>query len=265
MASSPHNGPRTDQSLQDFEDKMRRAWENASKKEYASVGKDLPRLANRTSILVIDNGQLVKDGILEAKAEHEVASGLNCLTTVIYTVAKELESSDVVDKLLEPLASLSAKMIEDVEKKTLDLQMETQTIMNKYLENTKTVRVFQAIHQQIIFPCVERLKLTAMQGMEMTKDVRGSDGWKVEIEISPKTAEFGGAVSVMHVRREQSLHPEASPSHWEFEYSVRMVFDLGMEQMKSVMLRINHIKFHPEMPQAEKDAIHCHITEHLIV
>eukprot|EP00475_Leptophrys_vorax_P006065 TRINITY_DN13709_c0_g1_i1.p1 TRINITY_DN13709_c0_g1~~TRINITY_DN13709_c0_g1_i1.p1 ORF type:complete len:269 (-),score=55.62 TRINITY_DN13709_c0_g1_i1:42-848(-) len=268
MSSSADRPPQT---ISEFEDKIRRAWEHASGKDYASIGKDLPRLANRTSVVVTGRGQILNDGRLAddwkgADAdEFEGQTTLNPLTLVIYSVARELEGPEVAARLRDPLVSLNAKMVEDAEKKTLDLMTETQNILLEHLRGSRTAKVFQCIHQQMIFPCVERLKLNAMKGMEMTKDVRGQDGWKVEIEINPGHEQFGGAISVMHVRREQSLHPADSPSHWEFEYSVRMVFDWDMENLKSSILRINNIHFHPDIPAAEKDAIHAHITGNLVV
>ena len=64
-----------------------------------------------------------------------------------------------------------------------------------------------------------------------------------------------GRVWITHVRREQSMEPEESATHFEVEWEIRLSFDRGMQECRAVFLRIQDLIFHPEMPLERKQQI----------
>lgn len=158
---------------------------------------------------------------------------------VVLTVVQVLESPEVLSKAQHAFAAASQSMSVGSDHQSILEEIFTSAIGLYSL----TWRVFQSIHQSILFPAIAYLhsKLySARDGRVGTlKDVRRPDGWTAEVYV-------GAAIYVTHQRWEQSLHPPDSPLHFEVRWEMRLSFDRQMQQLRAVILRIQEIKFHEQ-------------------
>jgi hypothetical protein len=158
---------------------------------------------------------------------------------VVLTVVQVLETPEVLSAAQQAFSAASRNM---------SVGSDHQSILEEIFTShiglySRTFKVFQAIHQSILFPAIAYLhsKLySSRDGLVGTlKDVRRSDGWTVEIYV-------GAAVYVTHQRWEQSLHPTDSPLHFEVRWEMRLSFDLQLQQLRAVILRIQELRFHEQ-------------------
>ena len=118
--------------------------------------------------------------------------------------------------------------------------------------SSRTFKVFQAIHQSILFPAISYLheNLYSHPKIGNMKDVRRADGWTVLIYIT-----HHGAIYVTHQRWEQSLHPESDPRHFEVRWEMRLSFDRDMQALRAVILRIQELRFSEDATPAYRQQI----------
>jgi hypothetical protein len=79
------------------------------------------------------------------------------------------------------------------------------------LIDTAVFRVFQSVHQSILFPAVYLLRTRLFShsaDVGLLRDVRRPDGWTVELLLGK------GVITVTHHRCEQNLAPENDASHF---------------------------------------------------
>lgn len=70
----------------------------------------------------------------------------------------------------------------------------------------------------------------------------------------------GKAISITHTRWEQSLHPPASPLHFEVCWEVRLSFDVRLTELKAALMRIQDIKFNEAATDEYKSDIRKALT-----
>ena len=80
------------------------------------------------------------------------------------------------------------------------------------------------------------------------KDVRRADGWTVNVYL-------GDAVTIEHVRWEQSLDAVDSPGHFEIQWKVQMSFDRQLSDMKAVFVRVLQVVCSPNMDKNTRQEI----------
>jgi len=149
---------------------------------------------------------------------------------VIMGVAQRLEESQKVKELKDYIQQILLK------ENFSDLEFEVADIFEKLGVESKTAKLFQAIHQNIIFAAVFQLKVK-VPNLTLTRDVRTREGWRISVVFS------NNIVTVIHRRREQSLATAPSDEQFWFEWELRILFDQQMTKLHSAMLRITDLGF----------------------
>jgi len=109
-------------------------------------------------------------------------------------------------------------------------------------EDCKTTKLFKVVNQSVIFPAAYQLK-TAVP-TEMTKDVRSSDGWRINIF-------FGhDVIAVTHFRKEQGLKED-----FEYEWELRMTFDKELKDLQAALMRVIDLKFSDSYPPEKRQIL----------
>jgi len=78
------------------------------------------------------------------------------------------------------------------------------------------------------------------------KDLRGS--WRIEIHIDPDT------LSISHLKRERSFEDD-SADYFEFEWSLKLIFDRQLTRVLDVFLFIDDIAFGDKMDKSKRQKI----------
>jgi len=196
-----------------------------------SVVKDLPRLAKRIE-LEDTTGIFYK----AAAQEKNEKSHLQTLVEIVQEVVSRLEAPERVEQI-KPI--LDKIYDENKDNPNADIHYLFKEFFRDVLtENCKTTKLFKVVNQSVIFPATYHLKTTVTT--EMTKDVRSSDGWRINIF-------FGyDVIAVTHFRKEQGMKED-----FEFEWELRMSFDKELVDMQASLMRIIDLKFRDGFP-AEK-------------
>lgn len=126
-------------------------------------------------------------------------------------------------------------------------------------------RVFQAIHQSILFPAIFFLKTTVFCDVGPLKDVRRADGWFVDVQVQSVQCidhSAGGSevaasrLTVTHHRSEQSVEAPDDANHFEIGWELRMSFDAPrVSELKAAMLRLATVSFHEHVGVARRAQI----------
>ncbi|GAM25920.1 hypothetical protein SAMD00019534_090950, partial [Acytostelium subglobosum LB1] len=248
----------SDQSL---EEQIIEIW--SKKLERLPVYKDLPRLAGRISIESTQN-----KSVKYIPWEDEDLPNRKSLSL-------RLESLDQHDKLEEHLDKLAIldndtpdertwkklkktilKMTECFEsKETLertseilssyqqptDYELHMSTIFDKCFDDKETsraVKIMKLIHQNIIYVGCFELKIKVPFLMKcMTKDVRGSEGWRIEV------LESKDIVTIVHSRREESLPTSPKDRQFWFEWKLTITVNHQLTEVTSTSLRIVQLHY----------------------
>lgn len=155
---------------------------------------------------------------------------------VVLTVIRLLEPAETLAKARAAFASAASSVHAGSDHQSL-----LEDIFSAHIGlYSRTFKVFQAIHQSILFPAISYLheNLYSHPKIGNMKDVRRPDGWTVLIYIT-----HHGAIYVTHQRWEQSLHPESDPRHFEVRWEMRLSFDREMQALRAVILRIQELRF----------------------
>jgi hypothetical protein len=175
---------------------------------------------------------------------HAESSTWDKIRNIVLTVAQNLQS-DVTPQLslwFEQMAALGAA---DAQGALNHMFTEKITLQSPIF------KVFQAIHQSILFPAIYRLKTNVFAELPL-KDVRSADGWGVDIMFdSIHAVEQGGVVAgqdtrrvvITHHRREQSLEVADHADHFHVSWELRMTFDSQLSQMNAALLRLTGVQF----------------------
>ena len=121
--------------------------------------------------------------------------------------------------------------------------------MNNEERVSPTLQIFKMLNQSALACGNTQFKLGLCsqptflpQAALITKDIRSSDGWRINIEIGNEN------VIVTHFRKEQSLGPPVIPDNWTIEYSMRIVFSRDMIVLRSSHIQVDSVTFGSLMP-----------------
>jgi len=200
-----------------------------------SVVKDLPRLAKRIEIEDL-SGTFYK----AAAQEQNEKSHLQTVCEIVAEVASRLETVEKAEQIKKLL-----KEIYDTNKDNANTDIHylfKEFFRDILTEDCKTTKLFKVINQSVIFPAAYHLK-TAV-ATEMTKDVRSSDGWRINIF-------FGNdVIAVTHFRKEQGMKED-----FEFEWELRMTFDKELTDLQATLMRIIDLKFSDSYPSEKRQLL----------
>ncbi|KAH3764773.1 hypothetical protein Pelo_3357 [Pelomyxa schiedti] len=175
-----------------------------------------------------------------ATPEDQAKANFFEIRDVIVSVADWLEQKTVLESVVHFFADVEASgKIKQSNYVVSDL------FFNVLGESSKTVRLFKAIHQNIIFVGVYALR-TQLTGLPLTKDFRGKEGWRVRVIFA------NNIVTVRHTRRELSC--DAKNKFW-FEWCLTMTFDSAMLDMHSASLRVSSLVFETPMQDHVKQYV----------
>jgi len=250
-----------------LEEGLRRVWSKPLSK--TPVSKDLPRLAGRiiiespapalatkhlsrrVSTLRISQITEISDHLEESDKLEVVGAGSSSAPPVskvwrqinkaVIGVASNVETVEKVEEIREGLT------------KYKNYEGELELAMNDLFENiigpdSKTARVFKAIHQNILFVGCYELK-TKITMNTMTKDVRGPEGWRILISFTKDTC------SVTHYKREESLATAPATERFWFEWKISMTFDKDMDDMQAAFLKVTNLGFVDGISEVKKAEI----------
>jgi len=162
---------------------------------------------------------------------------------VVTEVATRLESKERLEKITEEFDKLlKLQTVPDYE---LIIESMFQKVIGV---DSKTARVFKAIHQNIIFVAAFELK-SKIKALQLTRDVRTKEGWKIQVLF------HNNIVSISHRRREQSLAFAPSDEQYWFEWELRMNFDDSLLALQSCNLKITNLGFDNNINPKKKDEI----------
>jgi len=202
---------------------------------------DIPRLARKIAIYA--NG----DGVLSAQSDDksaytQVQDGAKqdylIIRDIIVTLSKVLgEPKTQQDNITERFPSFFG---------TGDPSLS----LNDFLEqvvgaNSKVVNVLKACNQSILAPGVLKLKFTVGNAYPF-KDMRGS--WRIDIHVDDDK------LCVTHLKRERSFEDDPA-DYFEFEWSLKLIFDKDAAQLQEVLLHIDDLSFGNRMGTKKKDKI----------
>jgi len=122
--------------------------------------------------------------------------------------------------------------------------------LTEFLDNivgptSKVVNVLKACNQSILAPGVLKLKV-AVGNQYPFKDVRGS--WRIDVHIYPD------GLNVTHLKRERSFEDD-SADYFEFDWSLKLVFDRDVAHLKEVYLYIDALTYGERMDSSKKKKI----------
>lgn len=236
---------------------LRDSWLKVSTRE---IAKDIHRLIYR--ITVKTSGQ--KD-ILMSPAPKEERQGIQHTAQSVANLIKLLGKRMLEPEEAQRIQDICDEKLADVSEKT-DLLSFNQELFVDIGETSSIVKVLRCIHQSLVLKPYGILR-TVMIKDKLTKDVRGDDGWQVEITVAHE-----GFIQVVHVRKEQSIdmptlaQPDAKQNHWEYQWEVSMTFDKNMEDMTQSRLSITDLILNEGMdPALEKELRHIMQDGNLIV
>jgi len=239
-----------------LEEELRRVWSKPLDK--TPVSKDLPRLAGR---IIIESplptsaskhlsrrvSTLRLSQILEVSEHYEEEDKLEVvnggsassappiskvwrqINKAVIGVASNVETEERVEEIREGLAKYRTYAGE------LELAMADlfKTVIG---EDSKTARVFKAIHQNVLFVGCYELK-TKITMNTMTKDVRGPEGWRILISFTKDVC------AVTHYKREESLATAPPTERFWFEWKIHMIFDKDLTDLQASFLKVTNLGF----------------------
>eukprot|EP01120_Amphizonella_sp_Union-15-10_P015081 TRINITY_DN7636_c0_g1_i1.p1 TRINITY_DN7636_c0_g1~~TRINITY_DN7636_c0_g1_i1.p1 ORF type:complete len:498 (+),score=92.61 TRINITY_DN7636_c0_g1_i1:101-1594(+) len=166
---------------------------------------------------------------------------LIAIERVINAVAAELETEEQQLKIKSSLTELLSKNYSG------DLNPLVQKLFTDTIgENSKTAKVFKAIHQNIISCCQYQIKSTVTNNGLMTGDVRGPEGWQICVLFAHDV------VNITHRRREKSLG-HTNFQFW-FEWVLHMTFDKELQSLNAAVLKIVDLHFEGNpSPEVKED------------
>eukprot|EP00163_Fabomonas_tropica_P015582 TRINITY_DN283_c0_g1_i4.p1 TRINITY_DN283_c0_g1~~TRINITY_DN283_c0_g1_i4.p1 ORF type:complete len:332 (-),score=46.96 TRINITY_DN283_c0_g1_i4:34-927(-) len=269
------------QGVQGLEDEMKRL--HASSFYNLPVVKDLPRLVKRIQ-LASQNGILIgRPSLTKDKASVPLAgSGANASsqTTTTTTIAATSGGAIHPDNGEESEAPLSRILyrtllsLSDTCETDPSIRDSIHTACDTHLQgniqgehinhaldkvfaslspdDSITCRVLKTCTQETLVPGIYALR-TALPELELTKDVRGALGWRIDVEVQERV------ISVTHRRREQGFGPVWSG--FEFEYCIIVMLDRDAVNVQAVSLRVTDVTYEAGFDPKKRetlDRLLCH-------
>lgn len=125
------------------------------------------------------------------------------------------------------------------------------------LGNTRAIRLLSLTTQDALLPAAVIIKVKS--GIELTKDVRRSDGWTIAIDVVKGRGHRGEETEVgfvvTHSRREQSLDADSNDNGFEIAYELRIVVDKEAVNVESADLRITSLEVGGNVASERRDSI----------
>lgn len=196
------------------------------------VCKDLARLARRVVVLDDADGVLWDSPSVLTDEDTSQKRTVWLAAELIMAVTDALEGRERMDQVKDKILEIAQSAVEGSDAEELVRQMIT-TLGTE--QSSKTIRVLKTIHQDIVGHCTFQLK-QHITSRFMTKDVRTPEGWRITIRVA------SDHVQVSHIRREQSVDQRGDmTNHWEFEWELRLLFDLEISEMRLAQLRVTDL------------------------
>ena len=129
-----------------------------------------------------------------------------------------------------------------------DIQFFVRDLFQSFDMDGSTVRLFKFVNQATLVHAITNLKLTVSQresyltqDKRLTKDVRGANGWQIDIKIA------NDSVCVSHVRREQGLGKPIWEDDWEVHWRLDISFSPDMRELLSSRIVIVDLVMGPKL------------------
>eukprot|EP01121_Diplochlamys_sp_Union-15-3_P017039 TRINITY_DN592_c0_g1_i2.p1 TRINITY_DN592_c0_g1~~TRINITY_DN592_c0_g1_i2.p1 ORF type:complete len:456 (+),score=69.12 TRINITY_DN592_c0_g1_i2:109-1476(+) len=177
------------------------------------------------------------------KKESINKADMLAIQQVITSVTAQLETKEKQQKIKEEIDRMIALNYEG------DMQLLVENLFRNHIGlDSKTAKVFKAIHQNIIFSCAYQIKVNVTKNMIMTGDVRGPEGWQICVIFA------NDVVSITHRRREKSIGQNENDKFW-FEWVLHMTFDKEMDNLNAAVLKIVGLQFEGVPEQSTREQI----------
>eukprot|EP00005_Dracoamoeba_jomungandri_P011588 CAMPEP_0174262778 /NCGR_PEP_ID=MMETSP0439-20130205/15372_1 /TAXON_ID=0 /ORGANISM="Stereomyxa ramosa, Strain Chinc5" /LENGTH=318 /DNA_ID=CAMNT_0015347731 /DNA_START=88 /DNA_END=1044 /DNA_ORIENTATION=+ len=211
------------------------------------IAVDLPRLARRIKVIAPgeDRLKLIKEWRPDVSVNSNIKNNperISYLADILYEIAEGVETQD--SKFLEAYHDLIDKYIRE-SKNESDLPLGLGSIFQELqMENSKTMTVFKAIQQRVIFAPAYRIKRKLMEVGHITKDLHTADAWRIFVDYSLLHSHH--KIIVKHIRKERSAS-ELEAEYFEVEWSLEVAFSEEME-VKSAELMVLSLECCDKMP-----------------
>jgi len=214
-----------------FLEKMSGAWSGGS----SLIAGDLPRLAKRTEIYV--NGQRAFEPNQAAYPYCAVVGVIQCImeNSIHLTTLPE-------DEREELLKNNRAIFDEEKTQTPKEMKLATAALLEKINPPEDVMLILSGFAQTLVYqPSFEIIH--RLNDGNILKDVRGADGWSIEVRIREDT------VQVYHRKKQQSVAPENSPEHVILRWELVLTFERNMQRMTSATLNLIGLELSPNMPE----------------
>lgn len=130
-----------------------------------------------------------------------------------------------------------------------ELELLVKDLFTKTIgKDSKTARIFKAIHQGIIHSCTYQIKAKVTPDI-LTGDVRGPEGWQILILFA------NDVISISHRRRERSIDLTGPKDKFWFEWALHMTFDKDLKDLNAAVLKIVDLQISGNVDNDEKEKI----------
>mmetsp|Transcript_200 Transcript_200/g.226 ORF Transcript_200/g.226 Transcript_200/m.226 type:complete len:257 (+) Transcript_200:68-838(+) len=216
-----------------------------------SLVKDLPRLASRVSInssslslpaacLMTESTEATPDDNSEPNSKRSTVGKVIVALTHILLGEEAAKDTTAVDHYDSQISSGI-----DPQPACLDL---LETLGG---EDSIVVRSLKLVNQGVVLYSLGCLRSLVPTGTELlTKDVRGPNGWLIEIDIFE-------SFRIKHVRKEQSLDLWGdATNHFEFEFEISATIDRDLQDVHATWLRVNEVTLAETMEDARRQELY---------
>jgi hypothetical protein len=228
----------------EWKDKTREIW--ARDISQLPVHTDIPRLGARMKVYDSE-GKLSMEEIPDTVSRGELVQRL------LIAISGSLDDHDSVSALKEKYFSY----IEESGKGDISQQL-LRFLVESLSSEGLTIKILKACHQKIVFPGFYHVKSRLFSHLPF-KDMRGT--WSMSIHLLENHFE------VRHRKAQVSQPPKGSPpddlgDEFNFEWELRMDFDLTMSQMLEVDVRVVTINYRDDVSQDRRTQIENTIRQH---
>ncbi|EGC35282.1 hypothetical protein DICPUDRAFT_152412 [Dictyostelium purpureum] len=187
-------------------------------------------LSLRLSEDITTEGKLDEDKI-ELQDETPASKIWKQVKNVIFTLSEMFDDEETQNKIKQTFNSSEPPS---------DYQLSLPTLFSSCMneDTSKVVKVLKLIHQNIIYIGCYELKLRVPYLLaNMTKDVRGELGWRIEVFEGKDT------VTVTHIRREESLPTAGEKKQFQLEWKLHIVLNKDLSEITFASLKITDLIF----------------------
>lgn len=213
-----------------------------------SLAKDIHRLIYRITVKTSGINNILSKPVPQGE-RHGIYNQAKAVCDLIILLSKRMLPKEEADEIVK----LCTENLTTVSEKT-DLLTFNRELFNEMGEDHKVVKVLKCIHQSMVLKPYGILRTMIIKN-KLTKDVRGDEGWQIEITVAHE-----GFIQVIHKRKEQSFdvatknQRDAKQNHWEYKWEVSMTFDKEMKDMTQSRLSVTDLVLNVGMdPLLEKE------------